>query len=327
MINMSDIVVTGGSGFIGKYVCDNFVKSGLNPINFDIKNGSDLFNISLDVIDKYDISSIVHMAANLEILNVDPLQELELNIKGTVHMLEVCRKRDIPKFVFISSADCYGEPIAWKSEEHDEDDYIVGSTERDTLKPFWSYASSKIAGEVYTKQYEELYGIKTVVIRPSIVTGVGEWYGRFVTLQMARIRRKEPMLIFGNGKQTRDFVPVERVADIITKATTMDLKTPIVLNAGSGKAMTLNSMVVWLKHSAKLCGYKEPEVKYIDPPVGELGRKMHEQINQRLSMRETSQLLHIPEEVCCDFVLTDEMRWIKNMPLPEFKKWMEKPRY
>jgi len=324
-----NVLITGNKGFIGSYVENRFKENSHNVIGIDIKEGNDLFDIPLDnKIDFNGVDAIVHMAANLEILNVDPEKELELNIKGTVHMLEVARKYDIPKLIYLSSADVYGEPYVWEaSEVIHSNKYIRPSEESDYLKPFWSYASSKIAGEIYCRQYEELYGIHSVVVRPSIVTSVREWFGRFVTLTLGRIKKYEPILIFGSGTQSRDFVPAQDVADIIYLATTKNIKTPDVFNAGTGRAITINEMTNIISSAVDVLGYDVPEVKYINPQTGTLGRKLHEQKNQCLNMDYTKKVLGFNSSTTIEQAILDEVEWVMGMGNVEFNKWIEKPRY
>lgn len=238
-----------------------------------------------------------------------------------------------------SSADCYGEPkldtkTVYTPSASDvglckpyEVTKIIPSKETDELKPFWSYASSKVAGEVYTKQYEELYGIKTVVIRPSIVCGRKyEWYGRFLTLSLLRILKNEPILIFGDGQQTRDFVDVKDVANIICQATIKNIKTPETLNAGSGVATSINDLSKIIINCATKLGY-EPKINYINPKVGDYGRKPHEQRNQLLSMKHTKSILGIDINTNLEEIVTEQLMWLKSLSRNDLIEWSKNPRY
>lgn len=317
------VVITGGKGFIGKHVVPVFKQNSIDVDVWDKIDGNDIMRIS-STGNKYD--AMIHLAANLEILDVDPIKELELNIKGTIRMLELCRKCDIPKFIFTSSAAVYGEPevIGWSFENT-----IKSSKETDKLKPFWSYGSSKVASEVYCKQYEELYGIKTIIIRPSIVTGLEEWYGRFVTLNMARIREGKPMLLFGNGKQTRDFINVVDLANIIFLSTFNHIKTPEVLNGGSGQRISMLDMANLILSACNRLKieFPNPYIQWLDPQVGELGRKLHELVNMQLDMTHTEQVLGYKVIIPIDITLENELRWIMEMSKPDFKKWTKRARY
>jgi len=306
------VLITGGFGFIGIEVCAQF--SHWNAHVWDTKTGDNLFRN--DTLDE-DYDAIVHLVAQLEILGANPKTELVMNVESTIHMLELARKYDIPKFVFTSTADVYGEP------------QIVASREVDALNPFWTYAASKVAAEAYVRTYEELYGIKTVIIRPSIVTGIGEWYGRFVTLSMARIRKKQPILVFGNGKQSRDFVAVRDVARLIYMVTAKDIKTPEVFNASSGESRTIYDVAHMILDSCRelKIGYPYPCIKWMDPKVGELGRKPHEQIRQHLDNCHASFVLGWEPKEDFTKLLTQELEWVMKMSNEEFAKWTKNPRY
>lgn len=316
---MTKIIVTGGSGFIGRYVIAELQRKGYEVDSWDIKDGNDIMRISATA-NQYD--AMIHLAANLEILNVDPIKEMELNIKGTVRMLELCRKCKIPKFIFTSTADVYGEPFTVANG-------VAASQERDKPQPFWSYAASKVSAEAYVQQYERLYGIKTVIIRPSIVTGVGEWYGRFVTLSMGRIRENEPILVFDRGRQSRDFVSVEDVAHLICLATTKNFPTPEIFNAGSGERIEIYEMAHMILDSCHKMGieYPYPCIRHLSPKVGEFGRKPHEQVNQLLYIDHALQVLKWKPVREIPDILTNELKWVMKMSDKEFKEWTRHPRY
>lgn len=304
------ILITGGMGFIGRHVQMEFLKNDITPKIWDKKFHR--VNILNPPRIHERINAIMHLAAQLEILNVNPVTELVMNVEATIKMLEICRKYDIPKFVFASTADVYGEPNS------------VPTYETHPIQPMWSYGSSKASCEIYVKQYEELYGIKTVIIRPSIVTGVGEWYGRFVTLNLARVRRNEPILVFGNGNQTRDFVDVEDVARLFYLATVKNIKTPEVFNAGSGKALRIKDVA---KYLSKI-NFNRPTIKFVNPQVGELGRKPHEQVRQHLKINHAIGVLRWRPKNDIKQTLKHMNSWIvHNMSNEFFEAWSRKPRY
>lgn len=303
------ILVTGGYGFIGRYVLAEFIKNDYTLKVWDLKFRKINILNPPKIRDDYD--TIIHLAAQLEILNADPISEVELNIKGTINMLELCRKYDIPKFVYASSAAVYGEPKK------------LPTPENRPLKPFWSYGASKVACEVYCKQYEEIYGIKTVSIRPSIVTGIGEWYGRFVTLSLARVRRNRPILVFGDGNQTRDFLDVKDCARLFYLATVKNIKTPEVFNAGSGKALKIKDVAKYLSE----INSNHP-VKFVNPKVGELGRKPHELINMYLDVKHAKKILGWKPSQDIKETLEFMNSWIVHTMSQEFfEAWSKTPRY
>ena len=297
------ILVTGGDGFIGKYLVSLLRKNCYEVTVWDLKSGTDIMKQKC-IRGKYD--AMVHLAAQVEILGVDPIPELDLNVKGTLLMLELCRKYDIPKFVFASSVSVYGNTIRAK--------------ETSAMRPIWSYGASKVAGEAYCKQYTELYDIKTPIIRPVSIIGVNEWYGRVVTLSLARIRNNEPILQFGSGTNTRDLMDVRDCASIFYLTTVKPIKT-IILNCGSDNAYCIKDILNFLSRIS------HTKIKFINPRVGELGRKPHELRNMRVNMSKTKRILHFALEYTLSETLENEYYWIMNMNEQEFKKWSRIPRY
>jgi len=305
---MVKILLTGSHGFIGSHVHNKLWKQGHIVTPWDLRCGVNILKIKPLLTENYDM--IIHLAAQLEILGVDPIQEIDLNIKGTVKMLEICRKFDIPKFVFASSADVYGEPEKLPSNQYSP------------VRPMWSYGSSKAACEIYCNQYNELYGMEMLIIRPSIVTGVGEWYGRFVTLSMARMRKREPILVFGDGNQTRDFVDVRDITDLICLASLKkNVFNPLIINAGSGKNPSIKDVAKFLS------GLSKSKIEFINPEVGELGRKPHEQIHQQLDMQRVKATYEWQPKHDLKTTLKEEYNWILGMSDKEFREWIKNPRY
>lgn len=303
-----NILVTGGEGFIGKPLVFYLKRLGHNVKVWDIKNGINILRKLPSPSRWYDV--IIHLAAELEILNSSPIKEMDLNLRATLRLLEWARKYNVKKFVFASSAAVYGEAD------------VRPTPETAPLRPFWSYGSSKLASEVYIQQYEELYGIKSVMIRPAIVTGVGEWYGRFVTLSLARIRQNKPILVFGSGRQTRDFVNVLDTAYAFYLSSIKNVPTPLILNIGSGKEVMIKDVANFL---SKLAGGHP--IKYVNPKVGELGRKPHELKHLCLDIRRAKKYLGWKPMTSLKETLKLEYKWVMKMSEREFREWTRNPRY
>ncbi|MBI2058250.1 MAG: NAD-dependent epimerase/dehydratase family protein [Nitrospirae bacterium] len=201
---------------------------------------------------------IFHLAAqvgNLRSLE-DPVADLDVNVMGTVRLLEAARKMKIPKFIYSSSAAIFGEPVRLPiSESH-------------PLAPPTPYAASKLAGEQYALCYSQLHGIGVVCLRYFNVYGPHQRYdayGNVIPIFARRMHEGGPLRVYGSGKQTRDFVHVADVA----RANLLAAVTPGtqgVFNIGSGIPTTVNDLV----HLIRSLSGSGCEVEYHPARPGEV---------------------------------------------------------
>lgn len=192
-------VVTGGSGFIGRHL----VKMLDSPKVVDISGENVIRRSVLDSFDDIlkDSSTIYHLAAipGVRYSVTHPKVVAKTNIEGTLNLLEAVRKNDVETFMFTSSSSVYGDaPLP---------------TKENTPKfPRSPYAASKLAGEEYCRIYNELYGIRTLIVRPFTVYGPGMRDDLAITIFVKRMLEGKNPVVFGNGLQRRDFTYVEDVA-------------------------------------------------------------------------------------------------------------------
>lgn len=166
------ILVTGSLGQIGSYLCEDFMKHGMDVVGLDnrsnkyvaISRESEKITIIGDVRNKklvsglFDgIDAIVHCAAQISVEDSikNPIYDAENNIVGTINLLEAATKSPkLKRFVYLSSAATYGNPISLPiAENHPQN-------------PLSPYGLSKVAGEKYVNIYHEIYKLPTVIIRP-----------------------------------------------------------------------------------------------------------------------------------------------------------------
>ena len=211
------VLVTGGCGFIGSYTIDLLIKNGYDVLSLDINIEKTRINKSakyikadilskkiFDIFKKFSPSIVFHFAAqtNLRSSIEDPKRDAKLNILGTINILEACRKYNVKKIIYSSSAAVYGEP---KYLPVDENHYT---------KPESPYGLSKLVGEMYIQMYNKLFGLNYTILRYSNVFGPKQNIkdGGVISLFINKILKNERPIIFGDGKQTRDFIFVENVA-------------------------------------------------------------------------------------------------------------------
>lgn len=252
------VLVTGGAGFIGSNIArllleesyrvsvlDNFTTGyqenldGLSEVTVtvgDIRDESEIAQ-ALNGVD-----AIIHLAAsvgNARSLK-DPMLDSDINVLGTLKILEAARKAGITKVVYSSSAAIYGEtqhlPI---DEDH-------------PLRPETPYGVSKLGGEGQCLCYGRLYAMDIVCLRYFNVYGPNQRYdayGNVIPIFADRLVRGEPLTIYGDGEQTRDFVHVRDVA----KANLLGLRAQGVtgaFNVGSGEATTINELAFLMNQAA-----------------------------------------------------------------------------
>ena len=242
------ILVTGGAGFIGSNIVKCLLELGHEPVIFD--NLSSGYRENLDPEVKFfegDVRNqaqlieavqgcrvILHLAASVgNKRSIDhPQTDSEINVIGTLNVLETARAARINRVVFSSSAGIFGElktlPI---TENHPQD-------------PDSPYGTSKLAAEKMCLVYNRLYSMHNICLRYFNVFGPHQRYdayGNVIPIFANRLLCREPLLIYGDGEQTRDFVNVRDVANAnIQAALSSGIKG--VFNIGSGKRISINEL-------------------------------------------------------------------------------------
>jgi UDP-glucose 4-epimerase len=242
------VLITGGAGFIGSNLASYLKQEGYDVIVFDsfersIRNAKNVLKgIAIEKLDlRGDLrkiirharkSVIVHAAAyiNAKESIKKPLEYLENNVASTVNLLKATSKI-AEKIIYLSSAAVYGEPKHLPiNEEHD-------------LNPINPYGASKLSAEYWVKAYSNLYAVNYVILRLFNVYGEGQKgeYAGVISKFIEKARKRKPLIIYGDGLQTRDFVYVGDVA----KAVKLAIKTKNsneIYNIGFGKATTINQL-------------------------------------------------------------------------------------
>jgi UDP-glucose 4-epimerase len=217
------ILVTGGAGFIGSHIVErllnrNFqvsivdnLSTGLQEnlhkdaafFRMDIRSSEML---ALFTREKFD--QVIHLAAQTMVPKSldNPYYDCDVNILGIVNVLEACRKTDVKRVVFPSSAAVYGDLAAVPLTED-----LAGEAE-----PASFYGLSKLTAEKYLALYYKSFGLEYVALRYANVYGErqgdsGE--GGVVSIFARKAKRAEPIIIFGDGGQTRDFIYAGDVAE------------------------------------------------------------------------------------------------------------------
>lgn len=254
---MIKYIITGGAGFIGSHLVETLVKKRKKVIILDNLSTGRIDNIkkfkkNLRFI-KCDISKegkwmgefkgkcvVFHLAALADIVPSieNPIKYFDSNVKGTLNILNACRKAKIMKFVYSASSSCYGIPKNYPTKENEK------------INPKFPYALTKKMGEDLVMHWAEVYKIPVISLRLFNVYGTRSrtsgTYGAMFGVFLAQKLAKKPYTIVGNGKQTRDFTYVSDVVSAFIKASKSNLNKEI-LNVGSGKTVSILEIIKLLK--------------------------------------------------------------------------------
>lgn len=248
------VVVTGGAGFIGSHIVEQSIARGDQVAIIDnISTGKEthihpdasFYRLDLTsdrllgVLQKEEPEVVIHQAAQVHVTTSveNPVYDATNNIIGTINLLEACRLTGVKKVVYASSAAVYGNP-----------EYLP-IDEQHPIHPLSGYGISKFTPEHYLAVYHHLYGIQYTILRYANVYGIrqdprGE--GGVISIFVDKILSDQPLTIFGDGEQTRDYIYVEDVAKANLAA--IAAGDGEIVNIGSGISTSLND-VVKLFHS------------------------------------------------------------------------------
>ena len=211
------VLVTGGSGFIGSHVLDRLVAHGHEPVNLDLTPSpylapTELKSVIGDIADRdtawraaRDCDAIIHLAAVADVNDVvaDPVRADRINVHGTQMILEAARHAGISRVVYGSTVWVYGNSPAEGAV--DEDSPLA--------LPAHLYTATKLAGEMYCRSYTHLYEIEHTVLRFGIPYGPRARLAAVVPSFVSRAQEGKALSIAGDGRQTRQFVYVEDLAE------------------------------------------------------------------------------------------------------------------
>lgn len=262
-----NILITGSAGFIASHLIeellknenhciigiDNFYSGTIENLDFiksidekdkfkfieaDIRDFEQVNNI----IKEKDIEQIYHLAAIVSVQESiqNPLLSNDVNVKGTLNILESARLNSVKRVVFSGSAAVYGdEPTQPKNENS-------------ITKPISPYGYEKLIGEQYMKLYSELYGIETVSLRYFNVYGerqsaTGDYSG-VISIFEKKFKDDEILNIYGDGEQYRDFVYVKDVVKANIKAMNTPNIPGKVFCVGTSRKVSINDLVSILNY-------------------------------------------------------------------------------
>jgi UDP-glucose 4-epimerase len=268
-------LVTGGYGFIGNQIVEllatefsqvqvldnlsNVARAvrlpNVNLINGDIRDA----NTTREAFQDVDV--VFHTAAQIDVVASarQPFLDLDNNILGTLSVCEAARACDVSKVIYSSSAAVYGNADVFPTDESQP------------IRPLSPYAASKYSGELYMAAYHSLYDIDTLSLRYFNVYGPHQRpenaYSGVISKFFYNACRNAPIQIYGDGKQTRDFVYVGDVA----KANLLAAKSKVtdtVVNVGSGVETSINDLANMIVNMVS----SNSRIEHVAPRLGD-GRR------------------------------------------------------
>jgi len=262
-LKASRAVVTGGAGFIGSHIVDELIRRKVETYVIDdlstgtLENlrqheGSDLLHVVvgdgrrigelLAGVDNIDV--LFHEAAIANVLRSvkEPMVVHDVNVTMALETMNFCVANRVRRFVFASSAAVYG---------------VIGDVKADESLlcfPSSPYGATKLCVENYLHAYQKTYGLEGVMLRYFNVYGPRQAmsdYSGVITLFVNRILRREPVTIYGDGEQTRDFVNVKDIVQANMLAVEADAAVDGVFNVASGSSTSILQLLEILKSAAR----------------------------------------------------------------------------
>ena len=281
---MKTILVTGGAGFIGSHLCERLLRDGCHVIgvdNFDnfydpnikIKNvegmvkqfpqGFELVTADIrdpehlaEVFKKNQIDLVIHLAARAGVRPsiAQPLLYEEVNVTGTIALLEACKEYGIKDFIFASSSSVYGENRRVPFSEEDLD-----------IQPISPYGATKRAGELFCYSYHHLYGMNTACLR--IFTAYGPRQRPEMAIhKFSRLADEgEKIPIYGDGSSRRDYTFIDDLIDGII-AVLQRHKGFEIYNLGESQTTTLKELIHMIEEALR----KKANIEWLESQPGDV---------------------------------------------------------
>jgi len=311
---MAKYLVTGGAGFIGSNIVKRLLESGefvrvvdnfstgrrenieefIVNSNFELIEG-DLIDLDTARKSVKDIDFVLHQAAIPSVPRSieNPLKSTNANVIGTLNLLIAARDEGVKKFVYASSSSIYGDsPKLPKKEDF-------------PINPISPYSLTKYAGERYAQLFWQIYKLPTISLRYFNVFGPKQdphsQYAAVIPKFIGALLRREKPVIYGNGKQTRDFTYVDNVVEANLLAAKSEKGFGEVFNIACGKEISLNQLLQLLQ---EIIGVKiKPE--YTAPRPGDI-------LHSRAEISKAKKILNYTPKTELKEGLIKTVEWFKQ---------------
>jgi len=314
MITGKNILVTGGAGFIGSHLVDALVSEGpknlvvidnlflgkkenlsdaqrsFGNLHFIIEDAGNLGGMK-SILEKYKVDIVFNLAViplpkSLE----EPAWTISENISITTSLCELGRQGFYKKLIHFSSSEAYGTAL---NVPMNEDHPLIPST---------PYAASKVASDYIALSYFKTFGLETVIVRPFNNYGPRQNEGSYagvIPIVIRKIKQGEPVEIFGDGEQTRDFLYVKETALATLKLCQAEGAIGRIINLASGKETSINHLV---KKMIQIMDVKDHPIHHAEPRPGDVRRHCG-------GIRLANQLIGFKPEVQLEEGLKETIHW------------------
>ncbi len=277
------ILVTGAAGFIGSHLARRLIDSGYSVVGLD--NFDDYYSLSIkknniqallkedrfqliegdirnpsmlgDIFSKNNFYSIMHLAARAGVRpSIEhPFLYQDVNARGTMNLLQICRNTSVSKFIFASSSSVYGANCPSPFREDANVNFPVSP-----------YAASKASAELFCHTYNHLYNLPIVILRLFTVYGPRQRPEMAIHQFVKQIEENKEVNIFGDGTSNRDYTYVEDIIDGFMAALSYQGSSYQIFNLGRGQTINLSYLVNIIETALN----KKAKVKYTDRSPGDV---------------------------------------------------------
>ncbi len=270
------VLITGGAGFIGSHLCDRLVRCGYDVIVLDNEStgwkgnvnpkakyiyGDILRPADLDAAFDRDVNVVFHLAAQVSNIKSfdDPAYYLAVNVQGTLNILKKCLEKQIPRLLYASSMHVYGQPMQ------------IPTSETAPCNPLSYYGITKYAAERFVHRTAERgdldFAFNVTSFRMFNVYGprqsLNNPYQGVVGVFIGNLIRNEPLILYGSGHQSRDFIYIDDVIEAWIAAVDAPETYGQIFNLGIGKDMTILELIEVLSEITK----RSPDYPIIRRPA------------------------------------------------------------
>jgi len=271
------VLVTGGAGFIGSHLCRRLLADGHTvsvvdnesngrreavPAGVSYAKGDVIRPEEVEPAFARGLDAVCHIAGQVSIIRSfsDPVADLRTNVEGTVNILKLCLKHKVRRLIYASSMTLYGD---CKS---------VPISETEPCRPDSYYGITKYAAERYVHSTAERpdldFDFSVTSLRMYSVYGPGQSYNNpyqgVLGIFSGNLLRSEPITIFGDGEQTRDFIYIDDIVDGWSRALNTPAARGAIINLGSGRSLSINELAA---HATAAFGHPPGGYKIIRSPA------------------------------------------------------------